>query len=139
MSSFAFYINGDATYTDPSDETEGYYYLQGLRKDGSAYPTEIAGDLYDQKFCFYGDPEVAHSSANPVDGNYAASADRRFLMSVGPFTMAAGDSQEVVFGIFHAAGGDALSSVAYLTQVDQLAQSAYDNDFDLPDAPVPPV
>ena len=53
--------------------------------------------------------------------------------------MAAGDSQEVVFGIFHAAGGDALSSVAYLTQVDQLAQSAYDNDFDLPDAPVPPV
>ena len=96
--------------------------MQGLRKDGSAYPTEIAGDLYDQKFCFYGDPEVAHSSANPVDGNYAASADRRFLMSVGPFTMAAGDSQEVVFGIFHAAGGDALSSVAYLTQVDQLAQ-----------------
>ena len=60
-------------------------------------------------------------------------------MSVGPFTMAAGDSQEVVFGIFHAAGGDALSSVSYLEQVDQLAQSAYDNDFDLPDAPVPPV
>jgi hypothetical protein len=59
-------------------------------------------------------------------------------MSVGPFTMAAGDSQEVVFGIFHAAGGDALSSVSYLEQVDQLAQSAYDNDFDLPDAPVAP-
>ena len=37
-----------------------------------------------------------------------SSADRRFLMSVGPFTMAAGDSQEVVFGIFHAAGGDRL-------------------------------
>ena len=109
MSSFAFYINGDATYTDPSDENEGYFYLQGLRKDGSAYPNDIAGDLYDQKFCFYGDPNdtAGHSSANPVDGNYAASADRRFLMSVGPFTMAAGDSQEVVFGIFHAAGGDA--------------------------------
>ena len=56
MSSFAFYINGDATYTDPADETEGYFYLQGLRKDGSAYPNEIAGDLYDQRFCFYGDP-----------------------------------------------------------------------------------
>ncbi len=139
MSSFAFYINGDATYTDPADETEGYYYLQGLRKDGSPYPNEIAGDLYDQKFCFYGDPAQTHGTGNPVDGNYASSADRRFLMSVGPFTMAAGDSQEVVFGIFHAAGGDALSSVAYLEQVDQLAQSAYDNDFDLPDPPVPPV
>jgi hypothetical protein len=32
MSSFAFYINGDDTYSDPDDETEGYYYLQGLRK-----------------------------------------------------------------------------------------------------------
>jgi hypothetical protein len=139
MSSFAFYINGDATYTDPSSESESYFYLQGFRKDGSAYPTDIAGDLYNQKFCFYGDPALTHSSANPVDGNYTPSADRRFLMSVGPFTMAAGDSQEVVFGIFHAAGGDALSSVAYLTQVDQLAQSAYDNDFDLPDPPSPPV
>ena len=67
MSSFAFYINGDATYTDPSDENEGYFYLQGLRKDGSAYPNDIAGDLYDQKFCFYGDPNdtAGHSSANP--------------------------------------------------------------------------
>ena len=140
MSSFAFYINGDATYTDPSDETEGYYYLQGLRKDGSAYPNEIAGDLYDQRFCFYGDPNdsAGHSTANPVDGNYAASADRRFLMSVGPFTMAAGDSQEVVFGIFHAAGGDALASVAYLKEVDALAQTAYDIDFALPDSPPSP-
>jgi hypothetical protein len=140
MSSFAFYINGDATYTDPSDETEGYYYLQGLRKDGSAFPTAIAGDLYDQRFCFYGDPNDAagHSTANPVDGNYAASADRRFLMSVGPFTMASGDSQEVVFGIFHAAGGDALASVAYLKEVDALAQTAYDIDFALPDSPPSP-
>jgi len=140
MSSFAFYINGDATYTDPSDETEGYFYLQGLRKDGSAYPNEIAGDLYDQRFCFYGDPNdsAGHSTANPVDGNYASSADRRFLMSVGPFTMAAGDSQEVVFGIFHAAGGDALSSVAYLKEVDALAQTAYDIDFALPDSPPAP-
>ena len=138
MSSFAFYINGDATYTDPSDENEGYYYLQGLRKDGSAYPNDIAGDLYDQKFCFYGDPTQTHGSANPVDGNYAASADRRFLMSVGPFTMAAGDSQEVVFGIFHAAGGDALSSVTYLKEVDALAQTAYDIDFALPDSPPSP-
>ena len=53
--------------------------------------------------------------------------------------MAQGDSQEVVFGIFHAAGGDALSSVEYLKQVDALAQTAYDNDFNLPDPPKSPV
>ena len=138
MSSFAFYINGDPTYTDPSDEIEGYYYMQGLRKDGSVYPNEIAGDDYNQKFCFYGDPSLAHSTANPVDGNYTPSADRRFLMNVGPFTMAPGDSQEVVFGIFHAAGGGALASVAYLMEVDALAQTAYNIDFALPDSPPAP-
>ena len=138
MSSFAFYINGDATYTDPSDEIEGYYYMQGLRKDGSPYPTDIAGDLYDQKFCFYGDPNLAHGTANPVDGNYAPAADRRFLMTVGPFTMAPGDSQEVVFGIFHAAGGGPIASVDYLKEVDALAQTAYDIDFALPDSPPSP-
>ena len=138
MSSFAFYINGDATYTDPSDEIEGYYYMQGLRKDGSAFPNAIAGDDFNQKFCFYGDPAVAHSTTNPVDGNYTPSADRRFLMNVGPFTMAPGDSQEVVFGIFHAAGGGALASVAYLMEVDALAQTAYDIDFALPDSPPAP-
>ena len=138
MSSFAFYINGDPTYTDPSDEVEGYYYMQGLRKDGSAFPNAIAGDDFNQKFCFYGDPALAHSTTNPVDGNYTPSADRRFLMNVGPFTMAPGDSQEVVFGIFHAAGGGALASVAYLMEVDALAQTAYDIDFALPDSPPAP-
>jgi hypothetical protein len=43
-----------------------------------------------------------------------------------------------VFGIFHAAGGDALSSVAYLKEVDALAQTAYDIDFALPDSPPAP-
>ena len=161
MSSFAFYINGDDIYRDPSDETEGYNYMQGLRRDGTPYPAEIAGCgdidtsvtpnvcntdadgneilLNDGKYVFSGDPAVAHSLGNPVDGNYASAADRRFLMNTGPFTMAPGDSQEVVFGIFHAAGGGALASVAYLKEVDALAQTAYDIDFALPDSPPSPV
>ncbi len=138
MSAFAFYINGDDVYRDPADEDEAYYYLQGLRRDGSAYPVDIAGDAYDQKFVFYGDPTLPHSTSNPVDGNYSKSADRRFLMSVGPWTMAPGDSQEVVFGIFHAAGGGPLESVTYLKEVDKLAQTAYDIDFALPDSPPAP-
>ena len=67
-------------------------------------------------------------------------------MNVGPFTMDApttpggddGDKQEIVFGIFHAAGGGALESVAFLEEVNVLAQSAYDNDFDLPELPKKP-
>ena len=43
-----------------------------------------------------------------------------------------------MFGIFHAAGGDALSSVSYLKEIDALAQTAYDIDFALPDSPPSP-
>ena len=129
LSSFAFYINGDATYTDPSNATEARNYMLGLRKDGSAYPNEIAGDLYNQKFAFYGDPNVSHSTANPVDGNYASSADRRFAMGVGPFNMAVNDSQEVVFAAIHSFGANALAAVDSLKSDDTTIQSDYDNRF----------
>ena len=131
MTSFTFYINGDATYTDPADETEAYYYMQGLRKDGSAYPNELAGDLYDQKFVFYGDPNTTHSTSNPVDGNYAASADRRSLMNVGPFTMAPGDSQEIVFNVMMTSGTQSLDALSNLFTANDSTQVWYDNDFEI--------
>ncbi|NDB78822.1 tandem-95 repeat protein, partial [archaeon] len=112
LSSASFYINTDDIYTDPENITEARYYMLGFRKDGSAYPTDIAGESYNQKFVFYGDPNQAHSSSNPVDGNYAAASDRRFLMNVGPFTMVPGDSQEVIFAMVpYLAETDALGAV----------------------------
>ena len=133
MTSYSFFINGDATYTDPIDETEAYNYMQGLRKDGSAYPTEIAGDLYDQKFAFYGDPNdtAGHSSSNPIDGNYAAPADRRTLMNVGPFTMAPGDSQEIVFNVMMASGTESLNALSNLFTANDSTQVWYDSDFEI--------
>jgi len=133
MTSYVFFINGDATYTDPSDETEAYNYLQGLRKDGSAFPNELAGDLYDQKFVLYGDPNDSsgHSTSNPLDGNYAASSDRRSLMSVGPFTMAAGDSQEIVFNAMMVSGTTSLDAVSNLFTANDSTQVWYNNDFEI--------
>jgi hypothetical protein len=59
-------------------------------------------------------------------------------MNAGPFTMAPGDSQEVVFGIINVAAGDALESYLYLKEVDALAQLAYDIQFKLPESPPNP-
>ncbi|GIS73262.1 MAG: hypothetical protein CM1200mP10_28390 [Candidatus Neomarinimicrobiota bacterium] len=73
-----------------------------------------------------------------VDSDDHASGDRRFLMNVGPFTLASGDTQEVVFGMLIARGSDALSSITALKQIDQLAQLAYDIDFALPESPTTP-
>ena len=131
LSSFNFTINGDATYTDPSNIDEARNNMIGLRIDGSAYPSYTAGELHNQKFNFYGDPNEAHSTANPVDGNYATAADRRFIMSVGPFNMAAGDSQEVVYAFVHSFADNSLAAVDSLKSDDSQMQSDYNNQFNI--------
>ena len=131
LSSFNFYLNGDATYHIPSDIDEARYQMLGLRKDGSPYPAEIAGDLYNQKFNFYGDPSQNHGTNNPVDGNYAASGDRMFLMSVGPFNISPNDSQEVVFSVIHEFGDTPLNAVSNLKNTNSSLQSDYDNNFSI--------
>jgi hypothetical protein len=138
MTSFAKYINGDPVYTDPNDVSEVYYYMQGKMRDGSDYPIEATGG---SPFVHPGTPSEDTGSSDDVlvDPDLHASGDRRFLMNTGPFNMAAGDSQEVVFAIMHAAAGEAKASVDYLKQVDLLAQLAYDIQFALPASPPNPV
>ena len=131
LSSFNFYLNGDATYNLPADETEARYHMLGLRKDGSIYPDNISGNLYDQKFNFYGDPSQSHGPTNPIDGNYAAPADRMFLMSVGPFNISPGDSQEVVFSVMHEFGDSSLDAINNLKNTNSSIQSNYDNNFSI--------
>ncbi|MCH8170611.1 MAG: T9SS type A sorting domain-containing protein [Bacteroidetes bacterium] len=54
-------------------------------------------------------------------------------MNAGPFTMAPGDSQEVIFAIIIGQGASALESVTRLKEVDQYAQTIADNHYELPD------
>ena len=137
MSSFSKYINGDAVYTDPNDAVELYNYMLGFKKDGSPFPDEASGG---SKFVHPGDPasDTGPNDTEYVDSDIHASGDRRFVMNAGPFTMAPGDTQEVVFGVMHAAAGSAKKSVTYLRQVDALAQLAYDIQFALPESPAAP-
>ena len=70
------------------------------------------------------------------------AGDRRQGSASGPFTMAPGDTQEVVVAeIIGGAisGSDRLSAIGILKFYDQQAQLAYDNFFDLPSAPPAPV
>ena len=138
MSSFVKYINGDEVYYDPETSQEVYNYMSGLKADGSAFVNPATG--LDSKFVHPCDPndDTGPDDDCWVDGDADPSADRRFLMNVGPFAFPANDSLEVVFGILHAQASDALGSVALLKQVDQLAQLAYDIQFALPDSPPTP-
>ena len=139
MSSFTKYINGDAVYTDPSDEIETYNYMSGFKKDGTPFIDSDSG--LESKFVHPCDPNnnTGASDGCWVDSDDHASGDRRFLMNVGPFDFTSGDSLEIVFGIMHAQGADPLNSVTLLKEVDKLAQLAYDIQFALPESPAQPV
>ncbi|MDB3887596.1 hypothetical protein N9360_00770 [Candidatus Marinimicrobia bacterium] len=125
----------DGTCTNP------YVNCEGVAAGGTCY----------SNFSFWGDPAVdpdldadgtvtdAELALNPIDGYVRESSDRRFLQSVGPFTLKAGDTQEIVYGALAAYSTDtSVASIAVLKQVDQLAQLAYDINFALPDSPPSP-
>jgi len=74
-----------------------------------------------------------------IDGMILPPGDRRLVMNTGPFSMALGDTQDVVIGLIGGMGEDALSSVTVMKYNDTYAQFAYNNNFVLPTPPRSPV
>ena len=116
MTSFTKFING----TDPTSAIESYNYMRGLNRDGS--PVHVNDDTTDAVTTF-------QVSGDPVAGTGwldTSPADRRLMISSGPFTMSPGDSQEILLAIIVGQGTDRLASVTQLRNVDDLVQSAFD-------------
>jgi hypothetical protein len=126
LASFDFYINGK----DPKNATQTLFLMQGLNADG----TPVIDPVTDEASAYY-------ASGDPVAGTGwldSNPADRRFLMSAGPFSMAPGDTQIVVGAIVVAQGADRLTSITALKFFDNRAQKAFDLDFNLPSPPPQP-
>jgi hypothetical protein len=133
---------------DPSTGDDYYNYMRGRWKDGRRI--RFGGDGFETgvsnqetSFMYTGDPEsgIGWSEFNPgADGSQPANspADRRFVMSTGPFSINPGDQQEIVFGVIWAKGADNKNSVTALKQADALAQAAFDVNFELPSPPSAP-
>ncbi len=122
MASFNKYING----TDPNSADESYNYMLGLNSDG----TPLSNGT---KFQVPGDP-VGRTGDLDV-----APADRRFMQSTGPITFRPGDSTEIVAGIVVGWYTNQLSSISFMRYYDIFAQSAYEEDFVIPEPPAKPV
>lgn len=121
--------------------TNPYVNCDGVAAGGTCY----------SNFSFWGDPSIdtdfdgdgtvtaAELALNPIDGYVREADDRRFLQSIGPFTLEPGARQEIVYGIIGAySPNSSIESIDALKQADQLAQLAYDIDFALPDSPPTP-
>ena len=76
-----------------------------------------------------------HSSGNPitgegwVDGYDLAPGDRRTYVNSGPFQMADGDTQDVVFAEVAALGGGNIGAIKRLRYNSIIADSIYRNNF----------
>jgi hypothetical protein len=132
----------DATFNDPPQgepigSTQFYHFFNGQNNIGQSFIDPQTNKA--TKFIFPGDP-VARTGW--IDGNEFPPRDVRSGMASGPITMAPGDTQQVVVAEIIAG---AVPSVNYLQAItllkvyDKTAQNAYDNFFNLPKAPKPPV
>lgn len=125
MTSFNKYING----TDPATRDNTYNYMRGRLREGGAY---VNPDGDTTTFFVSGDPVTG---TGDLDGN---AADRRYMMTSGPFTMSPGDTQVVVAAVIVGQGENRLSSIERLRDNDRIAQAAFDAGFDLPGPPPQP-
>lgn len=132
MTSFVKYNNDQSDLGNPNTGQEVLNYMQGLTRSGLQITDDVGRPT---PFMFPGDPNLPYdANTNWIESG--AGGDRRFMMSAGPFTMAPGDTQEIVAGNLIAQGADYHNSVTVLKRADDLVQLAYDINFAL--APPPP-
>ena len=145
LTRFTYFCNGcpEPATTDPRTKEEYYNHMLGLWKDGvpftaSGFGYQTEGE--ETKFVFPGDPVANEcwSMRNDCLGEIVAPADQRLIVHTGPFTMEPDVPQDIVFGIIHGQGSTDIQSVAALRAADQLAQAAYDADFELASPPPAP-
>jgi len=140
MTAFPIYVNPHSIFRDPSQGVysgtlEFYNYLNGLIWNGNPFINPHTG--LPTKFVVPGDPVKGTGwYEGPGWPGGPPPGDRRHVMCTGPFTMAPGDTQEIVVGILIARGTSNINSIAALKRVDLAAQKAYDLDFNL--TPPPP-
>lgn len=144
MSKFTYYNSDYTVMGNPYQAIHFYYYLQGRWMDGT--PMTYGGNAYNSSgpacdFIFPGDsdpygwgtggqPQAPWSEL--IIGN--PPADRRFLMSAGPFTMQPGAVKHVTVGVVWARdmNGDHLDGVQKMKEADDKAQLLFDNCFNFP-------
>ncbi len=143
MTAFYYFARGDATVTDPvqgsySEGTLRFYNFFKGRIGLTGQPFTDPNTGQPTSFALAGDPV---KGTGWIDGQVLPAGDRRQGLASGPFTMAVGDTQEVVVAEICAGaipGVDRLACISLLRFFDKSAQVAYDNFFNVPAPPPAP-
>ena len=123
-------------YYDPNDGAQIYARLKGLWGDGSQmYEGGIGADTtgVPTLHCLPGDPVTgAFWSEVNSDGDGTptdSGGDRHMMMSVGPFRMEPGETQEVVFAMPFGWGTDRFDSIIELRRAADVIKTAYEEGY----------
>ncbi len=148
MAHFVYYPNGGCVICDPRYASGFYNYMRGRWNDGKTITEGGNGRDFSGipvAYMFPGDVGESDeecqywSECNADDkGTDIISANRRFVMSTGPFTISPEDPQQIILGIVFARGANNFNSVTKMKQADDLAQAFVDANFMAPAPPAAP-
>lgn len=142
MTAFSFFLNipgspfEDPDLNDPAGTTQWYNLMTGrVAHTGAPFDPSVTGG---SKFCYPGDPVTGVGPTFIGPAQVTTPTDVRMCLISGPFTMAPGDTQQVVVAALAGLGADYLSSISVLRLNDDIAQSAYNALFKLAVPPPQP-
>lgn len=144
MTAFSWFSAGSAISDPPSDYTGGLRWDKMLRGfapiDGPDAFYPFPPGVTPIPFPLSGDPVTGTGLIDGLGFDYSfAPGDRRLNQSSGPFSLAPGDTQQVVMAFVAGQGADRLSSVAVMKFNDRFAQNTYDALFQVPKPPQQPI
>ena len=146
VTSYIYFAAGGWIYSDPPFNSDGgvqwYQMLRGLppQPQGPPDPPPFINPVTSQPTLFWlsGDPV---SGNGWVDGFLEGPGDRRYVLASGPFSMALGDTQEIVGATVVGLGSSHLNSISVLRSNDDLAQEWFNElvGWSFPTEVKPPV
>jgi len=143
MTAFAWFSAG-SPISDPASDYDGgrewYRMYQGWQPSFPAYKYyPLPPGTEATHFPLSGDPVTQTGLLDGLGEEFSfPPGDRRLLLCSGPFTMAPGDTQEVVVGFVAGQGADRFSSISVMKFNDRFVQNTYDALFQVPKAPKTP-
>ena len=157
MRAYLYFTNGGGSTGDPVVATDYYNYLRSFWRDntkmvyggtGHQNSPGVVQPLLDADFMFPDDTDplgwgTAGDPQDPWTEVTATNtpADRRFVQSAGPFSLAPGAVNNITVGVVWAKAnsGGAAASVKAMKQADTKTQALFDNCFQLLDGPDAPI
>ena len=97
------------------------------------------GPFPETRFPLSGDPVSGSGFIDGLGKDYSfIPGDRRLLVNSGPFSLAPGDTQEVIYSLVAGLGGDRLSSITIMKANAVTAGAVAGRLFEVPRPPAPP-